>query len=171
MYGLEYTGLTLTAEYLKSSCQNWGLPGWHQRPPGLPAPSLLRVTGLKIGETQPPTEATGPAAHIVQRSHLVDIAMFVCVVKRGRKQEGGREREKQINAKCLPPIHLSMSEWNWPEMIYKEEVKERQSKMDKMSGYYQRPQGTVQYQYCGLELVKLTFIIEVWWVQRSGYDV
>lgn len=57
--------------YLRSSYQSWGLPGQHQRPPDLPALSLLQAAGTMFGETRPPTVAGGPAAHSVWRRRLV----------------------------------------------------------------------------------------------------
>ena len=86
--------LSQTNAYLKSSYQSWDLPGWHQRPPGLPAPSLLHVVGTRIGETQPPTGATGPAAHSVQMHHLVDGA--VSVRSREREEVGKKERGSKL---------------------------------------------------------------------------
>ncbi len=76
-YSLDSIHLALITVYLKSSYQSWGLPGWHQRPPGLQAPYLLQVAGMRIGETQPPTEATGPAAHNARTHHLVDSAVLM----------------------------------------------------------------------------------------------
>ncbi len=114
MLTLEYIDLTLTTAYLKSSCQSWDLPGWHQRPPGLPAPSLLQVVGMRIGETRPPTGATGPAAHNAQMHHLVDNAVRVCVVERGRKQGKGERGSRLIQN--ATQAYLNETE---PELIYK----------------------------------------------------
>lgn len=100
MYILNDTFSSPIATYPRSSYRSSGHPGRRQRPPGLPAPSLLRVAEMKTGETQPPTGATSPAAHTVRRHHLADSAVFVCV-EQGESGCGGGGETRLIRTAPL----------------------------------------------------------------------
>lgn len=110
---LNHTFCSLITTYLRSSYRSSGHPEWRQRPPGLPAPSLLQVAEMKIGETQPPTGATSPAAHNVRRHHLAECS--VCAGRDGMQGKGGVGGDKLIQNVCcqVNQAFLNETDLNW----------------------------------------------------------